>query len=115
VPRPSLNDRRLLAAMLAAPAVTDVTARVAALATDHFRRHGEDLVAYCRCYLDEGDSPERLREFLLEGNTVIYVPEPGDGPMFVILGTMFMGDPPEELGTPAAAADAEAIIEMGRG
>jgi hypothetical protein len=110
-----MKDRRLLAAMLEAPAVTDVRARVAALATEHFRQHGDDLVAYCRCALAEGDTPEQLRDFLLDGNTVIYVPEPGDGPMFVILETVLMGAPPEELGTSAAVADAEAIIEMARG
>jgi hypothetical protein len=46
---------------------------------------------------------------------VIYVPEPGDGPRFVILGTVLMGDPPEELGTSGALADVEAILAMALG
>ena len=114
MPRSPMSDRRQLAAMLDAPAVTDVTCRVAALATAHFRANGVPLVAYCRYALTIGESAEQLTEFLLAGNLVIHVPEPGDGPTFVILSTLLMGDPSDELATPEAAADAAAIIALAR-
>lgn len=61
--------------MLADPALTDVTARVAALRTAHFRAHWAELVAYCRYLLGEGgESVDQVRAFLLTGATVIYAP-----------------------------------------
>jgi hypothetical protein len=100
--------------MLADPALTDVTARVAGLQTAHFRAHGAELVAYCRYLLGEGgESVEEVRAFLLTGTTVIYAPAAAaeGGPTFLVLDT-FLGEPPAELATPAGAADAEAVIEM---
>lgn len=114
MPRTPLKHRRLLAAMLDDPAVTDVAAQILALKTAFFRQHGPGLVAYCRYALEAGDSSEALREFMLAGNTVIYAPDPADGPMFLILDAILIGDRPAELNTPAAAADAEAIVDMAR-
>jgi hypothetical protein len=116
VPRARLKsrERRDILALLDAPALTDVTARVAAPRTAHFRAHGAELVAYCRCLLGEGGEPvDQVRAFLLTGATVIHAPAAAaaGGPVFPVLDT-FLGEPPAELATPAGAADAEAVIEM---